>query len=159
MTRLLVAALLASTAACGGTEEPSSEPAPVAIYDRPHTFWYAADADLLPAIECATARIAAATCLDIAAVEDAHHQVLIDSRADMGGLTGRVNGYWTDTRIRVREDVQVAQRCNILVHEIGEHVLRMSNDHAVSSRNTVLTETLVTSICETQRCGCFAPEG
>lgn len=127
---------------------------------NPLTFWWwdRDPAVLVPALECALERIRAATCLPVDISFDAHHWVRMRDQSTMPGLTGRTTGSWSGTRVAVLDTADAAQACRILVHEIGEHVLRQRNDHAVSASNSVLTPALVAAICAVQACACINPE-
>jgi hypothetical protein len=129
---------------------------------NPYTFWwYATPAESIPAVreavECALVRLRAATCLPFDVSFDAHHWVRIRYTADMS-VYGHTGGTWASTRISIREDS--SSPCNILVHEVGHHLLRRSNYHVEPQAPSAgLHEALLTSICLLHDCGCFNPEG
>ena len=127
---------------------------------NPLTFWwYAADpAVVRPVIECALERIRAATCLKVDVSFDAWHWVR--QKALGGGLAAQTTGdSWDSTRIALLTGIDGNYACNVLVHEVAQHVLRRSNTHVQPSGATAgLHEDLVTAICEVQDCPCFNPE-
>lgn len=139
---------------------------------NPLTFWwYAGDpAVLAPALECALARIRAATCLPVDVSFDAHHWVRQLPAADMGGRSGWTTGAWAGTRIKLSEALAADQVCPVLIHEIV-HVLRRSNAHpgpdgsmtfpvvhVHSAPVTRLVAYDLDAICAAQQCECFNPE-
>jgi hypothetical protein len=127
---------------------------------NPLTFWwYAGDPTVLrPAIECALERIRAATCLPVDVSMDAHHWVR--QKALGGGLAGQTTGAsWDSTRIALLTGIDGNYACNVLVHEIAQHVLRRSNDHIQpASATQALHADLVAAVCDVQDCQCFNPE-
>jgi len=131
----------------------------VGVDPNPLTFWwYAGDPTVLrPVIECALERIRAATCLPVDVSMDAHHWV---RQKELAGLAGQTTGAsWDSTRIALLTGIDGNYACNVLVHEIGQHVLRRRNDHVQpSSATQKLHADLLTSICEVQDCGCYVPE-
>jgi hypothetical protein len=129
---------------------------------NPLTFWwYAGDPAILrPAIECALERIRAATCLPVDVSIDAHHWV---RQKALSGMVGQTTGTsWYSTRIAILDTVDDEDyACNIVTHEIAQHVLRRQNDHAGGYSNANkyrLYEQVVTDICAVQSCACFNPE-
>jgi hypothetical protein len=152
MSRLPVL-LLVALACCAFTGTDSANPNPLTFW------WWDRDPTILrPALECALGRIRAAACLPVDISFDAHHWVRQRAQSTMPGLSGTTTGPWLGTRIAVLDTADEDRACRILVHEIGEHVLRRRNDHAVSASNSHLTATLLTAICSVQECGCFNPE-
>ncbi len=110
----------------------SADPNPLSFW------WYAGDPKILrPALECALTRIRQASCLPV---------------------NIRTTGTWASTRIRVLDTYDAAWSCRILVHEIGEHLLRKDNGHTGNPGNTRLVEPLLTAICAENDCGCYIPE-
>ncbi len=131
----------------------SADPNPLSFW------WYAGDPKILrPALECALTRIRQASCLPVNISFDAAHWIRQDTAAAMGGRSGWTTGTWASTRIRVLDTYDAAWSCRILVHEIGEHLLRKDNGHTGNPGNTRLVEPLLTAICAENDCGCYIPE-
>ena len=131
-----------------------------AAADQPFTFWMYGGGDrdkLTRALNCALLRIRTATC--IAAVDVSYyaaHWVRYYPRADMGGRYGWTTGTWDSARIRIADDQDEGQDCDVLVHEIGQHLLRRRNDHILPIY--ALHDALLTDVCSIQPCQCFVPE-
>ena len=127
---------------------------------NPLTFWYwAGDPDVLvPALECALARVRAATCLPVDVSLDAHHWVRQMTRAAMGGRAGWTTGSVWSTRIRIDVDARDAYACDLVTHEVAIHTLRRASDHIGPNWPMVLDAPYLESICSVQECGCFVPE-
>lgn len=160
MRRLLAALALT---ACSAAGDPTgvlqvAYTGVVGADPNPLTFWwYAGDrSELVPALECAIERIREATCLPVDVSVDAAHWVRHKTAADLAPYGGWTSGTWASTRISIRDDLTVPQQCQVLVHEIGQHVLRRRNDH--SGPEWGLSELLLTSVCSVQECECFNPE-
>lgn len=114
---------------------------------------------IVPALECALDRIRQATCLPVETSDDGQHWVRQQPKSYMQKLSGRTTGRsWDNLTISILDTLPVPNTCRMLVHEIGEHVLRRSNDHAVSSSNSKLNAVLIESICQVQDCPCQNPE-
>lgn len=119
------------------------------------TFWYWAARPnvIVPALECALARVRAATCLPVDISFDARVWVRERPAADLAPRIGQsVSG---NTRIVVSD--QATNPCNVLTHEIGQHVLRARADHVDGDIN-YLSPNLVAAICARHTCGCQNPE-
>lgn len=131
---------------------------------NPLTFWwYAGDPTVLrPMLECALGRVRGATCLPVDVSMDAWHWVRQKSAAAMPGYAGKTNGTWDETRISILDTItNPGYGCNVLTHEIAQHVLRRSDTHAAGyaeSNKYKITEQVVTDICARLDCGCFNPE-
>jgi hypothetical protein len=132
-----------------------------AAADQPLTFWMYGGGDrdkLTRALNCALARIIAATCMPVDVSYYAGHWLRWYPRGDMGGRYGWVTGAsWDDTRIRIADDQDEAQDCDTLTHEIAQHVLRRRNDHLLPLYG--LHAAVLNSVCAVQgKCTCFTPE-
>jgi hypothetical protein len=132
----------------------------VGLNPNPLTFWWygAENVRSLPTLECALGRIRAATCLPVDVSLDAHHWFRFVEPEAIAGYAGYTSGTWASTRIRVTTASDAAYACDVLVHEIGQHVLRRRNDHVGPATTRTLTESLVTDICSRHDCECFQPE-
>jgi hypothetical protein len=132
---------------------------------NPLTFWWWAGdgAELRPALECALARIRAATCLPVDVSFDAAHWVRQKPPERMNGLVGHTGGSWAEARISLKTPMGPQANCRVLVHEIAQHVLQMKNDDGHIAPMFRLSAPLIESICDVQErlgrpCGCFNPE-
>jgi dihydroxyacid dehydratase/phosphogluconate dehydratase len=119
--------------------------------------------ELQLATECALDRISAATCLPVDVSLSPAHWVRQKSPEEMNGRIGWTTGNWDNTQIALKTSMSDETNCNVLIHEIGQHVLRRRNDDGHVGPAFGLTVALVEDICVVQeslgnQCNCFNPE-
>lgn len=128
---------------------------------------------LYTAMECATTRILAATCIDIdLTIYPTSNMVRWEAAANMpNASSGYVWGdTWSTQRIKLSDGLTEPSFCTVLIHEMI-HVLRRSYSHpgADGSMSHPVTRTFstpisritaedITLICAKQTCGCNNPE-
>jgi hypothetical protein len=159
MSRLLLLVLLL----CGFTGSPGTNPNPLSFW------WYGDDPTVESPLECALARVRAATCLPVDVSFDAAHWVRRRAAADMGGRAGWTTGSWTAADVKISDSLAASQRCPVLTHEIV-HILRRSNAHPGPDGSMTfpvvhthvpasrITAEDIAEICAVQTCGCANPE-
>lgn len=146
--------------------EPAAEPEPA---PAPPMGFRVARPEKTHLVQAVLQRWSAATCLDLAVTADGPHEVLFTT----SGFTaahriGQTTGTWEAATIRVRDEGWLDYQIEIvLMHELG-HLLAITNDHVDNSvlsetdgfapRNLVISDELLTRVCERRACGCFNPE-
>lgn len=135
------------------------------------TAWYNLGdrGELLVAMQCATQRIRAATCLDVdISVAGDQHLVRWASPEDMPNRTGYISGAdWNRQALRLLVGMGPTEACQVLVHEMV-HALRRNYGHpgaqfsmsypSTSISRSRLTPDDLARICSMQTCGCVNPE-
>lgn len=135
---------------------------------QPLTWWrYTGDRlELQDALDCALARLRAATCLDLDVSYSAAHWVRQDSQAGMPTPShlGYTWGSWNAARTKLRDDLSAPTACDVMVHE-ASHILRRSNGHVGTgaSANPLPAAPLIDvptldAVCALQACTCYVPE-
>lgn len=115
--------------------------------------------DLDAPLKCALDRINKASGLNVQATANGKHRVMKQPRETMHGMGGWTTGKWEAANVRVADDLPDNDVCPMLIHEICQHVLPISNDHTETGYlSYYITERTLTSICEKQPCTNFEPE-
>jgi len=171
-------ALLALALACGGQPLPDptcstgdEEKAAPLSFGRYGGGYGRSAGELWEALECATGRWRAATCLDadLALMPETWARWLAPELMP-NGATGWAGGPFNDARIKVSAGAQPPTVCPVMVHEMG-HVLRRDYSHpgpdgsmsfpvthVFSEPVSRITQEDIDAVCDYWPCGCSHPE-